>query len=185
MLGANEAPVSRFEHLGDLDQGHVWLGFDRAQDHLAQSLNAVRALIAALRLGACRAILAPFAHKAHRARRRDPEPLRCRTPRQAAFNGLDNLIRKSSDNGFAMHAGLLPSTRVNQICQSLGIPISFNSVRFCSRPVMFGRCRYRCKVESCNRQNFGENLKREEIDNFIASVAPPKSPMSLEFSVRR
>ena len=29
------------------------------------SLNAVRALIAALRLGACRAILAPFAHKAH------------------------------------------------------------------------------------------------------------------------
>jgi hypothetical protein len=28
------------------------------------SLNAVRALIAALRLGACRAILAPFAHKA-------------------------------------------------------------------------------------------------------------------------
>ena len=54
-----------FEHFCDLDQGHVWLGFDHAQDHLAVSLNAVRALIAALRLGACRAILAPFAHKAH------------------------------------------------------------------------------------------------------------------------
>ena len=54
-----------FEHFCDLDQGHVWLGFDHARDHLAVSLNAVRALIAALRLGACRAILAPFAHKAH------------------------------------------------------------------------------------------------------------------------
>jgi len=54
-----------FERFCDLDQGHVWLGFDHAQDHLAVSLNAVRALIAALRLGACRAILAPFAHKAH------------------------------------------------------------------------------------------------------------------------
>jgi hypothetical protein len=33
------------------------------------------------------------------------------------------LIRKSSDKGFAMRAGLLASAQVNKICRLMGIPI--------------------------------------------------------------
>jgi hypothetical protein len=69
-----------FEHVSNLDKGHIRLRFDRAQDHLAMRLNAVRALIAALRLGTRRSPLTPLLYKAHHTRRRNPEPLRRRRP---------------------------------------------------------------------------------------------------------
>src|SRR5258705_12365028 len=40
-----------FEHFCDLDQGHVWLDFDHAQDHLPVSLNPLRPLMPDLALG--------------------------------------------------------------------------------------------------------------------------------------
>src|SRR3977135_4053203 len=53
-----------FEQRGDLHQRQVRLRRDRAQDEVAMRLDAMRALISALRLGACRAALAPLLHVA-------------------------------------------------------------------------------------------------------------------------
>jgi hypothetical protein len=78
------------EHVSNLGKGQIRLRPDCTQDHVAMRLDTVRALIAALRLGARCSALTPLPHETHRARRRDPEPLRRRPARHAAFNSPDD-----------------------------------------------------------------------------------------------
>src|SRR5436190_24236767 len=54
------------QQLGNLDKGQIRLLFDRVQDELAMRLDAVRTLLAALRLGRDRAASNPFLDKTHR-----------------------------------------------------------------------------------------------------------------------
>jgi hypothetical protein len=78
-----------FEHLGELNQGHIRLGLDRTHDRLMVLFNALGALVAALLLGFGRSTLPPFLDKTHCARDRDPEPFGCRPTRHSVLNRPD------------------------------------------------------------------------------------------------
>jgi hypothetical protein len=111
----NRARRKRSSGLGlknfcDLDLGYVRLGFDRAQDHHAIRLNAVRVPIITLWLGACRPALAPLTKLTALAAETPIRSAAARRKRPPSTAWM-SLIRKSSDGGFAMHAGLLPGTQ--------------------------------------------------------------------------
>src|SRR5215470_8043973 len=124
-------PSLRFEHLGDLNQGHVWLGLDRSHDRLMVLFEAPGALVAADPLGLGRSAFAPFLDKAHRARGRDPEPFCRRTARHSALNSPDNsdpqILRQRL--GHACWPPC-PARSVNQNSRPLGIPSDSNRSDF-------------------------------------------------------
>src|SRR5262249_14668651 len=124
-------PSLRFVHLGDLNQGHVWLGLDRSHDRLMVLFEAPGALVAADPLGLGRSAFAPFLDKAHRARGRDPEPFCRRTARHPALNSPDNsdpqILRQRL--GHACWPPC-PARSVNQNSRPVGIPSDSNRSDF-------------------------------------------------------
>src|SRR5437588_8464895 len=125
---SKRGPLLSLEQLSDLHKGQIRLLFDRVQDERAMRLDAVRTLVAALRLGRDRTASSPFLDKAHRTRRRYPKPLRRRAARHAAID------RPNDPNPQIFRQGLRhvcwpprPAHRVNQNSSPGGIP--FDSIR--------------------------------------------------------
>src|SRR5579859_5540491 len=124
-------PSLCFEHLGDLNQGHVRLGLDRPHDRIMMLFDVPGTLVAADPLGLGRSAFAPLLDKAHRARGRDPEPLRCRTARHPTLNRSDDpdpqILRQRL--GHACWPPC-PARSVNQNSRPLGIPLDSNRSDF-------------------------------------------------------
>ena len=72
--GRERRAVLDAQQIGQLDQANVLLRLDRIQDHVAQSLNAMRARVTTLGLGLDRAYRVQGLHPAHGAGSRNTKP---------------------------------------------------------------------------------------------------------------
>ncbi len=97
------------EQFGQLDQGDVYFGLDRRQDHVAIGLDVMRAQIATLRQGRLPAFSTPGTHPTNRTRNCDAETLGRRIAGGATVNNGDYPVTKILGQRSVMQAGLLPS----------------------------------------------------------------------------
>jgi hypothetical protein len=119
------------EQFGQFDQRHIDLRVDGGQDGVAIRLDAMRALVAALRFGALGARRAPGPNPADRARGGHAEPLGRRAARQATIDSRDQPGPEIFGQR-SCHACWppRPAGMVNQSSPASGKPFRFTGIGF-------------------------------------------------------